>query len=101
MQRLSAQEAALEALSASKCDTISNTSRYGSCLDLVATAIHEGGQPEPAIEESDTDEDGLKDLDELLIYQTDPLNPDTDGDGYSDGAEVIAGYDPNGSGKLE
>ncbi len=97
---LEAQEAALSALDASKCDTISDTSRYGTCLDFVATAINEGGQPEPAIEESDTDGDGLMDLDELVTYQTDPLNPDTDGDGYQDGAEVVAGYDPNGLGRL-
>jgi hypothetical protein len=30
----------------------------------------------------------------VKIYKTDPLNPDTDGDGYKDGAEVINGYDP-------
>lgn len=28
------------------------------------------------------------------MYLTDPLNPDTDGDGYSDGEEVQAGTDP-------
>jgi hypothetical protein len=26
---------------------------------------------------------------------TDPLEPDTDGDGFSDGEEVVAGADPN------
>jgi hypothetical protein len=28
------------------------------------------------------------------------LNADTDGDGYSDGTEVVNGYNPNGTGKL-
>lgn len=43
----------------------------------------------------DTDHDGIVDFDELTLYHTDPLNADSDADGYSDGAEVLAGYDPN------
>ncbi len=41
----------------------------------------------------DRDQDGLSDKEEYL-YRTDPDNPDTDGDGYNDGVEVAAGYDP-------
>lgn len=41
----------------------------------------------------DSDKDGLTDWQEE-IYKTDPNNPDTDGDGYSDGEEVLSGYDP-------
>ncbi len=41
----------------------------------------------------DSDQDGLSDQEEA-IYKTDPHNPDTDGDGYSDGTEVKSGYDP-------
>ena len=41
----------------------------------------------------DSDQDGLSNEEEL-VYGTDPNNPDTDGDGYSDGAEVRSGYDP-------
>lgn len=37
----------------------------------------------------DTDGDGLSDGDEVLKYHTDPLKADTDGDGLSDGAEVM------------
>mgnify|MGYP001279794220 CR=1 FL=1 len=37
----------------------------------------------------DTDGDGLTDGDEVLKYMTDPLNPDTDGDGLTDGDEVM------------
>jgi len=48
----------------------------------------------------DTDNDGLSDYEEVKIYKTDPLNPDTDGDIYLDGAEVKSGYNPNGPGKL-
>jgi hypothetical protein len=41
----------------------------------------------------DFDNDGLAEWEEK-IHQTDSNNPDTDGDGYLDGEEVAAGYDP-------
>ncbi len=41
----------------------------------------------------DPDQDGLTTAEEQL-YGTDPMNRDTDGDGYSDGVEVKGGYDP-------
>ncbi len=41
----------------------------------------------------DSDHDGLKDWEET-IYHTDPNNPDTDGDGISDGDEISQGHDP-------
>lgn len=41
----------------------------------------------------DTDEDGLSDIEEI-VYKTEFNNPDTDGDGYQDGAEVRNGYSP-------
>lgn len=37
---------------------------------------------------SDRDGDGLNALEEY-VYGTDPTHPDTDGDGYSDGEEVL------------
>ncbi len=44
----------------------------------------------------DTDGDGLSDGDEVSEHATDPLDPDTDGDGLSDGDEVHEhGTDPN------
>lgn len=48
----------------------------------------------------DTDNDGLSDYEEFVIYKTNSLNPDSDGDTYLDGAEVKSGYNPNGPGKL-
>ena len=43
----------------------------------------------------DTDGDGLTDGEEYWIYFTDPLNPDTDFDGLRDGAEAhVYGTDP-------
>lgn len=47
----------------------------------------------------DDDGDGLTNQEEFF-YNTDPANPDTDGDGFSDGDEVKNGYNPNGAGKL-
>ncbi len=41
----------------------------------------------------DFDQDGLSNQAEEF-YGTDPNNPDTDGDGHSDGDEVSRGYDP-------
>jgi hypothetical protein len=49
--------------------------------------------------ELDPDNDGLVNYRENS-YNTDPKNPDTDGDGYSDGDEVKRGYNPKGEGKL-
>lgn len=39
----------------------------------------------------DTDGDGLSDGEEINTYNTDPNNPDTDGDGLSDGEEANLG----------
>lgn len=50
--------------------------------------------------EFDTDKDGLSDKLEIEVWKTDPTNPDTDGDGYNDGEEVIRGFNPNGEGKF-
>jgi hypothetical protein len=49
----------------------------------------------------DSDNDGLNDFEEEMIYYTNVSNPDTDGDGYSDGSEVQNGYNPLGDGKLD
>ncbi len=48
----------------------------------------------------DTDTDGLGDGEEVLVWKTNPLNPDTDGDSFADGEEVQNGYNPLGAGKL-
>lgn len=51
--------------------------------------------------EFDTDGDGLADLDEIETWKTDPLNADTDDDGFPDGFEVIKGFNPLGEGLLQ
>jgi hypothetical protein len=45
------------------------------------------------LKDADFDKDGLADRMELL-FGTDPTNVDSDSDGYKDGEEVKAGYDP-------
>lgn len=48
----------------------------------------------------DPDGDALTNQEEAT-YGTDPNNPDTDGDGFKDGAEVEKGFNPLGAGKLQ
>jgi len=43
---------------------------------------------------SDTDDDGLMDAEEVKIYRTHPFDADTDGDGIADGEEVMQGMNP-------
>jgi len=52
--------------------------------------FHYGGDPF----DSDTDDDGLTDGQEVNVYGTDLLNPDTDNGGVNDGDEVAAGTNP-------
>ncbi|MDF7802080.1 lectin-like protein, partial [Pontiellaceae bacterium B1224] len=42
----------------------------------------------------DHDDDGLSDGDEVLVYWSDPRRADSDGDGIADGDEVAAGLNP-------
>ena len=51
--------------------------------------------PNEDLDTADFDGDGLSNLDEITIYHTDPLNPDTDGDGLPDGWEVAHNLNPN------
>lgn len=57
------------------------------------TAVQNSSQTGNTIYEKDSDNDGLKDWQEIL-YGTDPNNPDTDGDGTPDGEEVRLGRNP-------
>ncbi|MFC1639122.1 hypothetical protein ACFL26_02540, partial [Patescibacteria group bacterium] len=61
-----------------------------------ATAVAESGTIGNLTKDSDGD--GLTDMDETNVFETDPDVADTDGDGYSDGSEVMAGFDPTTEG---
>jgi hypothetical protein len=45
---------------------------------------------------ADTDADGVTDYDEVNMYHTDPLEIDTDKDGFADGMELLARTNPSG-----
>lgn len=53
-----------------------------------------------SLEDADSDHDNLTDYQEVTVYHTNPLQPDTDRDGFSDGHEVSTGNNPLGAGKL-
>jgi hypothetical protein len=67
-----------------------------SILCIASFAFFVMAQENPSNDKNiflDSDQDGLSDVEEKT-YGTDPNNADTDGDGYTDGNEVKAGYDP-------
>lgn len=66
--------------------------RYRILILCIVVAI--GGFPAHAQTIVDSDGDGIADHDERTIYGTDPVNPDTDGDGFSDGTEIASGFSP-------
>lgn len=53
-----------------------------------------------SITQVDSDGDGLSDIDEEMVWNTNAFNADTDGDGYPDGLEVANGYSPLGVGRM-
>src|SRR3989338_4500672 len=59
-----------------------------------APIVTETCEPNASDPNKDSDNDGLKDWQEIQVYKSDPCKPDTDGDGYLDGEEVASGYDP-------
>jgi hypothetical protein len=78
------------------CEGIVDESIRLTCYDVVEDALVDA---EHGLSE-DADGDGLT-LAQETDFGTDPDNPDTDGDGYVDGVEVAAGYNPTGAGKIE
>ena len=66
-------------------------------IEIELEACFFGGDDDaiPDYLDNDSDNDGLSDREETERYETDPLNPDSDGDGYIDVAEVATQHDPN------
>lgn len=66
--------------------------------DFEATYLDgKGLTAEEAGIDGDPDDDGLTNLEEATA-QTDPLDPDSDNDGFDDGMEVVLGSNPNSGG---
>lgn len=71
-----------------------------SAREEVLVSDDAGRLPVEEVEpDSDLDDDGLDNVLEAF-YGSDPNNPDTDGDGISDGDEVRMGRSPRGPGSL-
>ncbi len=70
----------------------------GEGFDLDAVVVLHG-RPHPPTT-TDSDGDRLSDLEETLLYGTDPDVADTDGDGVDDGREVAGCRDPNSFSEL-
>ena len=91
----------LNAVEMLKRATISSARSDGINLDFNNNGLIEDDEvtvyAEPG---ADADKDGLTNYEEIFKYKTNPLVADTDGDGYNDKAEIEAGYNPNGPGKL-
>ncbi len=66
--------------------------KYTREVDRVSDIIAEREQTDIL---KDTDQDGISDFDEVSLYNTDPQVADTDNDGFTDGAEILAGFDPH------
>lgn len=50
--------------------------------------------------DADSDDDGISDYEEIYFWFTDPVNPDTDGDSFLDGREILVGFSPLGNTRL-
>lgn len=48
----------------------------------------------PGVDLTDSDNDGLTDVEEMEIYKTDPLDEDSDNDTYTDGEEIAERTNP-------
>ena len=82
----------------------------GACRDEHGVCVTDADFPPAITCRSELISVGGSDLDEhetdtgVYVSPTDtgsdPLNPDTDGDGFEDGVEVLAGSDPNDAGSI-
>lgn len=64
-------------------------------VNIEAPVFASASQEIIALQQKDSDGDGLSDYEELYVYNSSPYLVDTDSDGYSDKTEVDSGNDPN------
>lgn len=64
-------------------------------VNMEAPVFASASQEIIALQQKDSDGDGLSDYEELYVYNSSPYLVDTDSDGYSDKTEVDSGNDPN------
>ena len=67
-------------------------SGWDPATETITAAIVFTAQYDP--DHADDDADGLSNYQEIVLYGTDPNNPDTSGDGILDGEAVAAGLNP-------
>lgn len=82
------------------------TSSGGTFLDLDRDGLPDWWEEKFGLNLKADDSKQDIDNDELINekeykYGTDPRNPDTDGDGFSDGREVASNFNPLGEGRLD
>lgn len=81
-------------LASSAPGSLLDAKKYDSSKQVAADDKTVAEERKEFIENLDSDSDGLTDVEEEQVYQTDPSKPDTDGDGFNDGVEIQNNYDP-------
>ncbi len=84
----------LEAKLLGQTKTVSDSSREYTLPESYSMTAEEKESMGLSIGLMDSDCDGLSDVYEIGVTKTNPLVEDSDGDGLSDGAEVMNGLDP-------
>lgn len=78
----------------------SRLSRAAKILAITATCFCLSLLTVQAVSLPDADQDGLPDTWETMVFATNPLQADSDGDTYMDRSEILNGYQPMGAARL-
>ena len=89
-------------VSSTEPQTTDDTILFGTVIDRDSDGLDDIRERELGTNPDhwDTDGDELTDYDEVVVWKTDPLRGDTDGDTHLDGREVKNGYSPTGPGRI-
>ncbi|MEO8615219.1 MAG: binary toxin-like calcium binding domain-containing protein [Luteolibacter sp.] len=74
---------------------------FSSSSDKYFVRLQQAFEPSSDPEGDDYDYDGLSNIDEVTLYDTNPLDWDTDGDGLPDDWEIANGLDPRDDGSID